>query len=288
MILPTTCLHDLILRLLYQLLKYPPKTSQLPTHNITQPRSTSLPRTDSAVPRIVETPPTAEEVSEPQMNKQSFQYPERTSSQSAQSSQKQPISQPNPQVSPQPNPEPPANRVNVPSPSPLPVTPSRADAPIPTPSVDDKKSDKKGKKEGRKKVQGPGKPVGLVQGSDEKDKKDKKKDDKNRSKLSSEKMHDNARLDVLQSTMETTTRGRESFLDGNRKAGEHKKEKDGIFSSLFGGGKKKADRDPGVKKGSSLRTISPEPPHRVLKPDIDYNWTRFSIMEERATIGWPY
>jgi len=112
-------------------------------------------------------------------------------------------------------------------------------------------------------------------------------------------MHDNARLDVLQSTMETTTRGRESFLierdnidnkleterkkESTRKAGgEPKKEKDGIFSSLFGGGKKKGDRDSGGKKGSSLRTLSPDPPHRVLKPDIDYNWTRFSIMEERA------
>ncbi|KAG4028357.1 hypothetical protein MFRU_022g00770 [Monilinia fructicola] len=303
----------------------PSKTSQQPTHNTTQPRSTSLPRTDSAVPRIVETPPPAEETAESQVHKQSFQYPERTSSQSAQSSQKQPIPQSNSQVIPQPHPEPPAKSSKRPvldrqastgvaavprtstsndihqqhQPSPIPVTPSRADAPTPSPIVDDRKSDKKGKKEREEESSGSRKTSwGWFKGSDEKDKKDKKKDDKSRSKLSSEKMHDNARLDVLQSTMETTTRGRESFLveresvdnklenerkkDSTRKAGEPKKEKDGIFSSLFGGGKKKADRDPGGKKGSSLRTLSPEPPHRVLKPDIDYNWTRFSIMEERA------
>jgi hypothetical protein len=31
-----------------------------------------------------------------------------------------------------------------------------------------------------------------------------------------------------------------------------------------------------------MRGLSPEPPPRILKPDIDYNWTRFSILEERA------
>jgi len=93
-------------------------------------------------------------------------------------------------------------------------------------------------------------------------------------------------------------RGRESLLldrdsidnklqderkkESSRKSGEGKKEKDGLFSAFFGGGKKKGDRDSGGKKGSSLRTLSPDPPHRDLKPDIDYNWTRFSILEERA------
>jgi hypothetical protein len=102
--------------------------------------------------------------------------------------------------------------------------------------------------------------------------------------------------------METAAvRGRESLLldresinidnklqderkkESSRKSGgENKKEKDGLFSSFFGGGKKKGDRDSGGKKGSSLRTLSPDPPHRQLKPDVDYNWTRFSILEERA------
>jgi hypothetical protein len=71
--------------------------------------------------------------------------------------------------------------------------------------------------------------------------------------------------------------------ESSRKSGgESKKEKDGLFSSIFGGGRKKSDRDSGGKKGSSLRALSPDPPHRQLKPDIDYNWTRFSILEERA------
>ena len=63
---------------------------------------------------------------------------------------------------------------------------------------------------------------------------------------------------------------------------DSKKEKDsGLFSTLFGG-KRKSDRDSTGKKANSLRGLSPEPPPRILRPDIDYNWTRFSIMEERA------
>lgn len=187
-----------------------------------------------------------------------------------------------------------------PQPSQPPVNSTRTDGVPIIPTVDEKKSDKKGKKDREEESSGSRKTSwGWFKGSDEKEKKDKKKDEKSRSKANSEKMHDNARLDVLQSTMETTTRGRESFLierdsfenklqderkkESSRKAGgENKKEKDGIFSSLFGGGKKKSDRDSGGKKGTSLRTLSPDPPHRILKPDIDYNWTRFSIMEERA------
>ncbi|QSZ36003.1 hypothetical protein DSL72_007127 [Monilinia vaccinii-corymbosi] len=292
-----------------------------PAHDATQSRSASLPRSDSLVPRIVETPPPTEESPESQTGKRSFQFPERTSSQTTPSSQKQPI--------PQATPEPPVKSTKRPAlerqapssvatpprpsaandmhqqqqqqqqPSPLPVNASRTDAPSPIPPVDDKRSDKKGKKEKEEESSGSRKTSwAWFKGSDEKDKKDKKKDDKSRSKVSFEKTHDNARLDVLQSTMETTARGRESFLverdnvdnklenerkkESTRRAGEPKREKDGIFSSLFGGGKKKAERDPGAKKGSSLRTLSPEPTNRVLKPDIDYNWTRFSIMEERA------
>ncbi|TGO61239.1 hypothetical protein BOTNAR_0132g00100 [Botryotinia narcissicola] len=309
-----------------------------PAHDATRSRSTSHPRTDSPVPRIVETPPPVEESSEPQISKQSLQYPERTSSQTTPASPKQHSSpvipqaapqvapQAAPQAAPQSIPEPPARSskrpvlerqassggANLPKTSTandmsqhqqsssLPVNSLRTDTLTHIPTIDDKKTDKKLRKEKEEENSGPRKTSwGWFKGSDEKDKKDKKKDDKNRGKVSSKKVHDNARLDVLQSTMETTTRGRESFLverenvdnklenerkkESSRKAGgEPKKEKDGIFSSLFGGGKKKADRDSGSKKGSSLRTLSPEPPQRILKPDIDYNWTRFSIMEERA------
>jgi hypothetical protein len=77
--------------------------------------------------------------------------------------------------------------------------------------------------------------------------------------------------------------------ESSRKSGgesKKEKEKEGLFSSFFGGSRKKSDRDSGGKKGSSLRALSPDPPHRPLKPDVDYNWTRFSILEERAITEW--
>lgn len=302
-----------------------------PTHDVTQTGSATGPRIDSPIPRIVETPPLPEEKKEARMGKQLSQYPERTSSQITQASQKQLNAQTS-QGIPQSTPEPPArsskrpvlerqasssvtalprsSTVNdvrnqqqtqqQPQSSLMPVNSTRTDTLTHIPILDDKKVDKKTKKEREEESSGPRKTSwGWFKGSDEKDKKDKKSHDKSRSKVGSEKMHDNARLDVLQSTLEPSSRGRERFLveranvdnklenerkkESVRKAGgEPKKEKDGIFSSLFGGGKKKAERDTGSKKGSSLRTLSPEPPQRVLKPDIDYNWTRFSIMEERA------
>ena len=111
--------------------------------------------------------------------------------------------------------------------------------------------------------------------------------------------HDNTRLDVLQSSIDGGSgKGRESLVldrDGlkleeerkkesqRKSAGSDiKKEKEGLFSSLFGGGKKgKAEKESTARKHQS-RGLSPEPPYRELKPDIDYNWTRFSILEERA------
>lgn len=106
---------------------------------------------------------------------------------------------------------------------------------------------------------------------------------------------DNTRLDVLQTSIEGN-RPRESLVldreslkleeerkkESNRKAsGGDKKEKDGLFSSLFSS-KKKGDKETVSKKDRNSRGLSPEPPPRILKPDIDYNWTRFSILEERA------
>ncbi|CCU82873.1 telomere silencing protein Zds1, putative [Blumeria hordei DH14] len=139
-------------------------------------------------------------------------------------------------------------------------------------------------------------------GSDERERKEKKKEEDREGKKSkkgyAEKSHDTARLDVLQSTLDTGAyKPRESiFIDResvevkpledkrkeNRKASGEKKEKDSIFSSIFGGSKRRGERDASGKKGTSLRTLSPEPPLRQLKPDVDYNWTRFSILEERA------
>jgi len=107
--------------------------------------------------------------------------------------------------------------------------------------------------------------------------------------------HDSTRLDVLQASIDGAGKGRESLVmdreflkleeerrreNQRRSTGsDGKKEKDGIFSSFFGGGKKKSDKD---SKKHGGRGLSPEPPHRDLKPDVDYNWTRFSILEERA------
>ena len=105
--------------------------------------------------------------------------------------------------------------------------------------------------------------------------------------------HDGTRLDVLQNSIDGSSKRRETIeidrdslrLEEERKkesqrktSSNEKKEKDGIFASLFGGKKSKAEKE--AKK--SIRGLSPEPRHRELKPDIDYSWTRFSILEERA------
>ena len=116
-----------------------------------------------------------------------------------------------------------------------------------------------------------------------------------------------ARLDVLQSSIDgnASPRGRESIVlnredvkleDERRKEGkraaESKKEKEkdsgGLLSAIFSSKKKTSDSDLAGKsnkkdKRASDRKASPSPePARILKPDIDYNWTRFSILEERA------
>lgn len=104
-------------------------------------------------------------------------------------------------------------------------------------------------------------------------------------------VQDSARLDVLQHTITPIAPSRSSIvleragtLDSNdrpkqqRKVSD-KKEKDGIFSSLF----KSKTKSPNAEKNKAQRSPSPVPvPHRLLRPDIDYNWTRFSLLEERA------
>ncbi|KAI9858678.1 MAG: hypothetical protein M1813_007310 [Trichoglossum hirsutum] len=168
---------------------------------------------------------------------------------------------------------------------------------------DDKKPDKKRKdkdKDGNEHSVGKKSGWGWLRGSDEKEKdKDNHKDPskkKSKGSKAAEKAHDNTRLDLLQASIDGG-RGRESLvmdrdsirLEEERKkesvrksSGESKKEKESGIFSFFGGGKKKSDRDGSGKKSSSLRAHSPEPQPRVRKPDIDYNWTRFSILEERA------
>ena len=154
---------------------------------------------------------------------------------------------------------------------------------IPTLTVD-KRADHKTKEEGKKSS------WGWLLGKEEKE---KEKADKPKAKIvKPPQSHDNTRLDVLQTSIEGN-KGRESVvldreslkLDEERKkesarksSGEGKKEKEGLFSSLFGK-KGKAEKEATKKYKDRL---SPEPTLRELKPDIDYNWTRFSILEERA------
>lgn len=170
---------------------------------------------------------------------------------------------------------------------------------------EEKKGDKKSKKDSSEGGSRKGS-WGWLVGSNEKKEKESEDRDKEvakkvKNKLSKnvDKSHDNTRLDVLQTSIDATNgRGRESVvldrenvkLEEERKkestrklSGDAKKEKEtGLFSSIFGGGKKKGEKDSSSKKGSSMRGLSPDPPPRILKPDIDYNWTRFSILEERA------
>lgn len=112
-----------------------------------------------------------------------------------------------------------------------------------------------------------------------------------------DKSHENARLDVLQSTVDNVVpKGRESLLldrdsvdsklqeerkkDSTRKSSESRKDKDGFFGSIFGGKKKEKDSSNSRKQ---LRPPSPELlPVRQLRPDVDYAYTRFPILEERA------
>ena len=196
-------------------------------------------------------------------------------------------------------------------PSPLPGNNTRTDSLsfIPTLTEDKKSAEARKAKEkaDQEKADGSRKSSwswGSLLGNEEKEKEKRKAEEakqekKVRARLGkpAEKSHDNTRLDLLQTTMEGN-RGRESIVldrgdlkleeerkkESTRKASgnEGKKDKEGGFmSSIFGGGKKKGEQDPRGKKHFS-RNLSPEPPMRVLKPDIDYNWTRFSILEERA------
>lgn len=133
------------------------------------------------------------------------------------------------------------------------------------------------------------------------DDKDKKKDESKRSKARAlvEKAQDNVRLDVLQTSIDKSgRRSRESLVldrdsfdgklqeerrkESNRKS-ESKKDKDGsIFSSIFGGSKKKEEKEKTGKKSQFLHVLDEPQPYKPLQPDVDYNWTRFPLLEERA------
>ncbi|KAI1881022.1 hypothetical protein JX265_001262 [Neoarthrinium moseri] len=288
------------------------------------------------IPQIIESPAFEDELAEYQSSQyQSRLYPERSSSQPVVA---QPASQPAQvpeepparssrrpnnygqpaQAASQPQPSPPAappsqQTARPPKteqslnemahqPSPLPgggATRTDSLTFIPTfAAPEERKPEKKGKKDSESKSTS-----WKWFKSDDKDKKkkeEKKEEDVKKSKAKAfvEKAHDNVRLDVLQTSIDTVKqKGRESLLldrdsvdskleeerrkEGHRKS-ESKKEKDGLFANFFGG-KKKGDRDSGGRKSYGNRPLSPEPaPYRPLEPDVDYHWTRFPILEERA------
>ena len=135
---------------------------------------------------------------------------------------------------------------------------------------------------------------GWLLGSEEKEKEKEERQGLKKSRSKAVKPSDPTRFDVLQSSADGG-KGRESLIldrestrldeerkkESNRKVSGDKKEKEsGILSSLFGG-KRRGEKE-GARKANSLRGPSPEPVMKILKPDIDYNWTRFSILEERA------
>ncbi|PYH45052.1 putative telomere silencing protein Zds1 [Aspergillus saccharolyticus JOP 1030-1] len=199
------------------------------------------------------------------------------------------------------------------NPQPLPGNTMRTDSLsfIPTASEDrksderkpdEKKSESKKSKDKKESEGGRKSSWHWLLGNEEKEKdKDKKKDKDSDSKRHKAKSADksNDAPHPSPSSNETSQRGRESLVmdrldpklederrkDNTRRAsGESKKEKEsGLFSHIFGGGRKKSNGDSGHHhKKSSSRNLSPEPPVRELRPDIDYAWTRFSILEERA------
>lgn len=171
---------------------------------------------------------------------------------------------------------------------------------IPTFSQEEKKSDKKSKKErddDASSVKSTSSAWKWFKSSSD-DKKEKKEDKKSRGKALVEKAQDSVRLDVIQTSIDKNVgKGRESLVlerdsadnklqeerrkESNRKT-DTKKEKDGsIFSSIFGG-KKREEKEKTSKKSQHLRVPSETPAYKPQQPDVDYHWTRFPLLEERA------
>ncbi|RFU72260.1 sporulation zds1 [Trichoderma arundinaceum] len=184
-----------------------------------------------------------------------------------------------------------ANRVDTSTTTPVPVRDTR----------DDKKSDKKSRKDkdddSHYSTRSGSAWKWLKGVADDRDRK-KEESKKSRHKPLSEKAQDNVRLDVIQTSIDKTAiKGRESLVleresvdkvpderkkEGSRKS-DSKKEKDGsLFSSIFGGGKKREEKEKSKKYQQLLHVPEDIVPYKPLQPDIDYNWSRFPLLEERA------
>jgi hypothetical protein len=304
-----------------------PRTQQLPYRT-----SSAMAQRATPVPQIVETPPPAEETSPNEERPPSRPFPERSSSQKSApqmySSQSQQPDEPPARSNKRPGPGGTGQPLRTPSPiapsassgkestasssqtvvdmanhpSPLPGGgASRTDSLTFIPTYDEKKL---------KKDKDDTESISSTKSSAWKwfkgDKEDKKKKEKEREKEEQakkagkgkpEKAHGDARLDVLQSSIDNVVaKGRESLLldresidnklteerkkESTRKTSDTKKEKDGFFGGLFGT-KKKGEKELSSKK-KEQRALSPDPPSRPLRPDIDFPWSRFTIIEERA------
>ena len=262
----------------------------------------------NSVPSIVETPPPSDESRYHPPERSSSHAPPPTLPPSTSLSSSAPLSRPQqwPQSRTNQTIKPGQSLNDMTShPSPLPGNNTRTDSLsfIPT-LTEDKKADTKKLKDRKDKDADGGRKSswswGSLLGNEEKEKEKRKEEEAKeakKAKLRIGKPNDSTRLDLLQTTMEGT-RGRESLVldrgdmrleeerkkESSRKAGggDTKKEKEtGFFSNLLGGGKKKGDRDSAGRKYSS-RNLSPDPPMKLQKPDVDYHWTRFPIIEERA------
>ncbi|KAJ2974861.1 hypothetical protein NUW58_g8522 [Xylaria curta] len=298
-----------------------------------KPSPSDSTRSSTPTPHIIETPPIEETVGS-RSNDVSRPFPERSSSQHSSipnlsqqapgvpseppaRSNKRPTYNQSQQVSSQPQATNPSTQpkrslaspgqsfedaAQVPSPL-APGSASRTDTLtiIPTFSPpEERKTEKRSKKDSSEGGSSKGTSWKWFKSDDKEKKKKEEEARKSKTKAFVEKAHDNVRLDVLQTSIDTALqKGRESLLldrdsidtkleeerrkESSRKSGEHKKEKDGLFSSFFGSSKRKGDRDSGNRKSHLQRPLSPEPPpYRPLRPDVDYHWTRFPILEERA------
>ncbi|KAL2855211.1 hypothetical protein BJX68DRAFT_231738 [Aspergillus pseudodeflectus] len=166
---------------------------------------------------------------------------------------------------------------------------------IPT-AAEDRKSESKKSKDKKDSEGGRKSSWHWFLGSEDKDKEKEKKKDSDSKKIKTkitDKVHDATHASTASN--EPSQRRESAVFDrldpkleeerkkdnARRSSGETKKEKEsGLFSSIFGGGRKKNSEH--HHKKSLSRTLSPEPPVRELRADVDYPWTRFSILEERA------
>ncbi|KHN99019.1 Sporulation protein Zds1 [Metarhizium album ARSEF 1941] len=204
-----------------------------------------------------------------------------------------------------PSQQPPYNdKLGLPSSSLLAGDASRTDnlTVIPTFNQVDKKSDKRSRKDRDDDTASTSSKSGsawkwLKGVTDDKDKK-KEESKRAKAKALTEKTSDNARLDVIQSSIDKTpAKGRESLVldrdnidsklleerrkESHRKS-DSKKDKDGnIFSSIFGGSKRKEEREKSGKKSQHLQ-VPEGPVDKSPRPDVDYGWTRYTLGEERA------